>query len=258
MNGNNNQQFQNTILNARHMSYSAKSTQEGKWAACKFDANKNGEITVIVFTNDEQDAAKFAREKGQIKASMTPREFGAFVAAIKTACENENFMYNYTREDFKFFGKGQRSETRLPIYTVVVKREGNGPISFMFMDAGNAERPRIPFTFEPALNGKVMGKGGGEYDKGVLSRLFAMGFVDIVAPMLVRVAEMKYEHKMPNNNNGGGYGGQRGGGYGGGQGGYGGNQGGGNYGGGGGGQNYGGGASNGGGSSDNFNDDLPF
>lgn len=256
MNGNNNQQFQNTILNARHMSYSAKSTQEGKWAACKFDANKNGEITVIVFTNDENDAAKFAREKGQIKASMTPREFGAFVAAIKSACENETFMYNYTREDFKFFGPGKRSETRLPIYTVVVKRDGGGPISFMFYDAGNAERPRIPFTFEPALNGKVMGKGGGEYDKGVLSRLFAQGFVDIVAPMLVRIAEMKYEHKVPNNNNnGGGYGGNRqgGGGYGGGNG---------------GGQNYGGGQNNGygggggnapqGGGSSDYTDDLPF
>jgi len=242
------QQREYNILDARYSSMSAPSTQEGKWAAWKWGINK-GEVTISVFTNDENDASTFPNEKGRISAKLSYRQFGWFTAALKAALASTTaFDAAYTFEDFKFFGAGKRSDTRLPIWTLVVRRLEDGKIVVMLMDASKKERPRIPFSFAPPLGSKIMTSGGAEMNAAQLSQLWAQGFLDTTVPLIMDLVIRNYEHRMPKQqggNQGGGYNNNRQ------QGGY--QQQGGN--------NYGGGNQGGGNApaaSANYDEDIPF
>ena len=248
------QQREYNILDARYSSMSAPSTQEGKWASWKWGINK-GEITITVFTNDEKDSSTFPNDKGRIAAKLSPRQFGWFTAALKNALASTGpYDAAYTHEDFKFFGQNKRSDTRLPIWTLLVRRLEDGKIVVMLMDADSNKsgRPRIPFNFAPPIGAKLKTSGGVEMNEAQVSQLFAQGFLDTTVPLIMELSNRLYEHRMPKqqnnqggyNNNQGGYnrGNQNQGGY---------QQGG----------NYGGGnapsSSQGGGSTD-YDNDIPF
>ncbi|MCK9234859.1 MAG: hypothetical protein M0R77_00915 [Gammaproteobacteria bacterium] len=200
---NNQQEYQHTILDARYSSMSAPSTEQGKWAAIKWSVNK-GEVRMTVFTNDAGDTANNPAEKGRIQATLTPRQFGWFTGAIEEAINaTSEYTAMYTHEDYKFFGPGKRSETPLPIWSLIVKRAEDGKISFMLLDAGKKDRPRIPFTFEPARGGKMLIKINGEMvdNPGEVSKTFARGFLNTTVPMINKLCVDNYVHKQPNNNN---------------------------------------------------------
>jgi len=208
------QQREYNILDARYSSMSAPSTQDGKWASWKWGINK-GEITITVFTNDEKDSSTFPNEKGRIAAKLSPRQFGWFTAALKTALAATGpYDAAYTHDDYKFFGQGKRSDTRLPIWTLLVRRLEDGKIVVMLMDASKPDRPRIPFSFAPPLGAKLKTSGGVEMSEAQVSQLFAQGFLDTTVPMITELAIRMYEHRMPKqqggqgggyNNQGGGY-----------------------------------------------------
>lgn len=193
-----------TALNNSKIRLVAKN-DDGKLASLSLRLKKNNP-QIQVYTNVASDANN---NYGRIDAALDSVVFNTWLAMIQDAATNPDFKKMPIRNSNYTFAGGKRSETPQVVSELIVGRDEDGTV-WTSVTARN--RPMIRFEFVLSEWHRMLDETGAPAAKGVVSKLVALGFVNLCRDVMNHLQVTEWEEPQPKQGgNGGGSWGNKGG-----------------------------------------------